>query len=53
MQPQVAPGAIHIQPLRGCAFLSVVFMIDSVLPEIGKRYNTTKICRDQIDVKHN
>ncbi|RKZ74191.1 MAG: hypothetical protein DRR16_32370 [Candidatus Parabeggiatoa sp. nov. 3] len=20
MQPQVAPGAIHIQPLRGCAF---------------------------------
>jgi hypothetical protein len=25
-------------PFRALAFLSVVFMIDSVLPEIGKRY---------------
>ena len=36
MQPQVEPGAIHI--FRALAFFSVVFMIDSVLHSIGKRY---------------
>ncbi|RKZ54362.1 MAG: hypothetical protein DRR16_08980 [Candidatus Parabeggiatoa sp. nov. 3] len=37
MQPQVKPGAIHIQPLRGLSIL-IFFMIDFVFYSIGKRY---------------